>query len=153
METLESVRAELASARAELAAEKVAGAISRSPFMANVALPADMITARFANAFSVEDGRIVAKDANGNVMISRTRMGEPASVDEALEELIGAHPAKGSILKAAGSSRSNHSATGVTVMSRDAFEALSPRQKMQLATSEGGLQLFDLAGGSPADRR
>lgn len=99
METLEQIRAELASARAELAAEKVAGAISRSPFMANVALPSDMIVARYSRAFVVEGGRVVAKDANGNVMLSRTRMGEPASVDEALEELIGAHPAKGSILR------------------------------------------------------
>ena len=79
----------------------------RSDFIAKrSAIPADMVQARFGSAFSIEDGKIVAKDANGNKVYSRSRPGELADFDEALEVLVDSYPYKEQILKSTGASGS-----------------------------------------------
>jgi hypothetical protein len=64
-------------------------------------IPADMAQAQFRDAFTVEDGRIVARDKDGNKIYSRTRPGEVADFDEALETLVSNYPNKSAILKPA----------------------------------------------------
>lgn len=85
---------------AELRAEKIGGGFARSKMIAEkVAVPAPMMEATFGRHFSIEDGRIVAKDANGNTIYSKSKPGELADFDEALETLIEGFPFRDSILK------------------------------------------------------
>ena len=91
----------------QLYAEKVGGAFARSKFVAEkLAIPPDMVEARFGKNFAIEDGKIVAKDQNGNKLYSASNPGELASPDEALEMLVSAYPHKDSILKGSGASGS-----------------------------------------------
>ena len=46
-----------------------------------------------------DDGRIIAKDNNGNEIYSQIKPGEPAAFDEALEILVGNYKNKDSILR------------------------------------------------------
>lgn len=70
-------------------------------------IPADMVQAMFAKNFKIEDGKMFAYDANGNKLISKTRAGEFANVDEALEQLVDGYGGKAHILKGA-----NHQGSG-----------------------------------------
>jgi hypothetical protein len=117
--------------KADLFNEKIGGAFARSKFIADkVAMPADFVQAAFGKHFTVEGGKIVAKDANGQQMFSRTRHGEPADFEESLEILVDSHPQKASILKGSGASGggagSSNGAGGQKTMARAQFEALDP---------------------------
>lgn len=92
-----------AALEGQLYAEKVGGAFARSKFIADkLIIPGDLVQARFGSNFNIEDGRIVAKDANGNKLYSASNPGELASFDEALEMLVNQYPNKDSILKGSG---------------------------------------------------
>lgn len=87
----------------QLYAEKIGGSFARSKVIADkLAIPADMVQARFGQAFKIEDGKVVAYDGNGNKLYSRARPGELADFDEALETLVEQYPYKDHILKASG---------------------------------------------------
>ena len=103
--------------RSQFHAELVGGSFARSKVIAEkLAIPADVAQAFFGRHFSVsEDGKIVAKDANGNEIFSRVTPGAKAGFDEALESLIDAYPNKDSILKGSGASGSGAAAGGGTV--------------------------------------
>ena len=98
----------LTAAEQQLYAEKIGGAFARSPLItgdkAVVAVPPDMVQARFGSQFKVEEGRVVAYDSNNNKIYSRANPGELAGFDEALETLIEQYPYKDHILKAPASS-------------------------------------------------
>ena len=97
----------------QLYAEKVGGAFARSKFIADkLAIPQDLVQARFGNSFAIEDGRVVAKDANGNKLCSAANPGELAGFDEALEMLVNQYPHKDSILKGSGASGGGASGAG-----------------------------------------
>jgi hypothetical protein len=99
--------------KAQLYAEKIGGSFARSKFIAEkVAIPSDLLQASFGRHFSIEGGKIVAKDANGSQLFSRTRHGEPADFEEALEQLIDAYPHKASILKGSNASGSGAGSSG-----------------------------------------
>jgi hypothetical protein len=83
----------------------------------------DMAQAQFRDAFTVEDGKIVAHDRDGNKIYSRTRPGELASFDEALETLVSNYPNKSSILKSADAS-GGQGAGGKNVINRAQFELM-----------------------------
>ena len=61
-----------------------------------------MVQATFGKAFKIEEGKVVAYDANGNKIFSQSRPGELAEFDEALEALVDAYPHKDHILKPTG---------------------------------------------------
>lgn len=91
--------------QAQLHAEKIGGGFARSKFIADkLAIPADMVQARFGQAFKVEDGQVIAYDPSGNKIFSRANPGVPADFDEALEFLIEQYPQKDLILKGSGQS-------------------------------------------------
>lgn len=123
----------------QLYAEKVGGAFARSKFIADkLAIPPDMVEARFGKNFAIEDGKIVAKDQNGNKLYSAANPGELANPDEALEMLVNAYPYKDSILKGSGASGSgagpsNQGAGGKKTITRAQFEALGPTEKITVA--------------------
>lgn len=87
----------------QLYAEKIGGSFARSKVIAErLAVPADMVQATFGSRFKIEDGKVVAYDASGNKIFSRSRPGELADFDEALESLVEQYPHKDHILKSSG---------------------------------------------------
>ena len=89
----------------QLYAEMVGGAFARSKYIAEkLAIPADMARAYFGSRFAIEDGRVVAKDGNGQKLYSGSKPGELADFDEAMEMLVSQYPGKGAILKGTGAS-------------------------------------------------
>ncbi|OUD18440.1 hypothetical protein BVA22_03135 [Escherichia coli M4] len=55
----------------------IGGSFAGSKYIADkIAIPADLLQARFGQAFKVEEGRIVAYDASGNKIYSRAKPGE-----------------------------------------------------------------------------
>lgn len=97
----------------QLYAEKVGGAFSRSKFIAEkLAIPSDLVEARFGRSFGIEDGKIVAKDANGNKLYSASNPGELADFDESLSMLVNQYPNRDQILKGTGASGSGATSQG-----------------------------------------
>jgi hypothetical protein len=143
-EAIKAVRAEYEpivkerdSLKQQIVSEKIGGGFARSKFIAEkVAVPADIVQARFGSFFSMQDdGKVVAKDANGNVIYSDSRPGEVADFDEALAKLVDQYPYKAQILKGSGASGggsgpSNGSGSGgKKTITRSAFEALPPQDR------------------------
>lgn len=121
-------------------AEKIGGAFSRSKLISEkFAIPADMVQARFGSAFGLEDGKVVAKDGNGNKLYSRSRPGELADFDEALEMLVDQYPYKDHILKGSGASgggaRGSNGAGGGKSISRAQFDQLGPQEQREAIKS------------------
>ncbi|WOE32757.1 MULTISPECIES: DUF6651 domain-containing protein [unclassified Acinetobacter] len=86
--------------QAQLHKELIGGGFSRSKFIQdNIAVPVDMVQATFGQNFKIEDGKVVAYGADGQKIFSRSRPGEVADFDEALETLVGGYQHKNSILK------------------------------------------------------
>lgn len=132
-EKYKPVIAERDNLTAALHQEIVGGSFSRSKYIADkLAIPADLVQARFGAAFKVEDGnKLVGKDASGNNIFSRARPGEIASFDEALETLVEQYPHRDSILKGSGASGGGAGGGGTTVngkrtMTRTQFDTLDP---------------------------
>lgn len=91
----------------QLYGEKIGGSFARSKLIADkLAIPADLVQARFGQAFKIEEGRVVAYDQAGQKIFSRARPGEFADFDEALETLIEQYPHKDHILKGSGANGS-----------------------------------------------
>lgn len=87
----------------QLYSEKIGGSFARSKFIAEkLAVPADMVQATFGKNLKIEDGQIVGYDANGNKIFSRSRPGELADFDEALETLVEQYPHKDHIWRPTG---------------------------------------------------
>lgn len=117
----------------ELHAEKIGGAFSRSKFIADkLAIPTDLVEARFGKNFELKDGKVVAKDAAGNPIYSGANPGELAGLDEALEMLVNAYPQREHILKGNGGAGSRPrpnmtaNAGGPKTMKRADFDKLHP---------------------------
>lgn len=93
----------------QLHAFMVGGAFSRSKYIAEKFAtegPAgvEVAQALFGNRMKVEDGKVVAYDANGGKIYSRARPGELADPDEAIELLVESHPYKAHLIKGSGAS-------------------------------------------------
>jgi hypothetical protein len=117
--------------------EKIGGAFARSRFIADkIAVPADIIQAAFGSRFTLENGKIIARDQSGNQVYSKANPGEPASFEEALEFLVDAYPHKAALLKSSGASGSGarssngQGPTGPKVMTRAQFEQIPQDQRM-----------------------
>lgn len=84
----------------QLYAEKIGGSFARSKYIAEkLAVPADMVQATFGRNLKIEDGKVVAYDAQGQKIFSRARPGELADFDEAVETLVSQYPHRDHILK------------------------------------------------------
>jgi hypothetical protein len=91
--------------KAEIVAEKVGNAFSRSKYIADsLAVPVDMVQATFGRNFKLEDGNVIGYGKDGKQIFSRVKPGEVADFDEALEILVDAYPFKDNILKGSGAS-------------------------------------------------
>lgn len=128
----------------QLYEEKIGGAFSRSKFIGDkLAIPADLVQARFGTAFKIEDGKTVAFDQHGQKIFSRTRPGELADFDEALETLVEQYPHRDHILKGNGANGGGapngggNGGNGKKTLSRAQFDALDPAGKHAHAVSGG----------------
>lgn len=123
--------------------EKIGGAFSRSKFVADkIAVPPDMLQNTFGKAFKVEDGKAVAYGDDGNKIYSRTRPGELADFDEALETLVERYPYRDNILKSSGGNgggapNNGGKGDGKKTLPRAAFDALDPAGKADHARNGG----------------
>lgn len=98
-----SLQGDLEALQGQLHGELIGGSFSRSKLIADqFAIPADLVQARFGQAFKIEEGKVVAYDSTGNKVFSRSRPGELADFDEALEVLVDQYPHKDHILKSSG---------------------------------------------------
>lgn len=122
------------SLESQLYNEMIGNKFNSSTFIKDkVAIPADFVQSRFGQSFKIENNKVVAYDASGNKIYSRSNPGELASFDEALEFLIDNYPQKDYILKASGNQgggaqQSQHQA-GQKTMKRSAFDALTPLER------------------------
>lgn len=122
----------------QLTKEMIGGRFGSSKFIADkLAIPADFVQARFGQNFKIEDGKVVAYNPDGSKVYSRTKPGELADFDEAMEALVERYPQKDHILKAVGggggSQQSQHNA-GQKTMKRSQFDSLPPiEQRSALA--------------------
>lgn len=139
-----------ANARAEqieatLNREMIGGRFSRSKYIADkLAIPPDLVEARFGANFKIEDGKVVALDQTGNKIFSREKPGDLADFDEAVSILVENYPHKASILK--GSTASGGGAQGGNgggsdkggkTITRATFDQLGPADKVTFAKSGG----------------
>lgn len=114
-----------------LISERVGGAFSRSKFIADkLAIPVDMVQARFGDAFKLEGDAVVAYDKGGNKIFSRANPGNVASFEEAIEILVDGYPYKENILKGTGAHGSgagggNGNGAGGKSVTRAALQAMS----------------------------
>lgn len=119
------------------------GAFSRSKFIAEKFAaegPAgvEIAQALFQNRFKVEDGKVVAYDAAGGKIYSRTRHGELADAEEAIEIMVDAYPHKAHILKGSGASGGGAQgggggSGGKKTITRAQFTQLSPTDQAAAA--------------------
>jgi hypothetical protein len=121
--------------QASLISEMIGGSFSRSKFIGEkLAVPTDMVQATFGRNFEIDDGKVIAKDSNGERIYSRARPGELATFDEALETLVDRYPHRDSILKGTGASGSGAGSNpGITggkrTITRATFDAMDPSAK------------------------
>lgn len=134
--------------RTEIHAEKIGGSFARSKFISDkIAVPADIIQARFGSNFKLEEGKIVAYDPSGNKLYSKASPGNAADFDEALELLVDAYPYKDQILKGTGGSGTGKqpgtggTGNGSKTMSRKEFDALAPIERN--AKMAAGVEVVD----------
>lgn len=119
------------------------GVFNNSEFISDkVGVPREMFQAQFGQNFKVEDGVAVPYDAAGNKIYSKTRMGEVANVDEALEIMVDSYAHKDSILKSDNQSGSGNNGGGGNrgggrKVSRSEFDQMSPVQQSETAALAG----------------
>jgi hypothetical protein len=133
--------------QAALVSEKIGGSFARSKLIADkLAIPADLVQARFGEHFKLDGENVVAYDKSGNKLFSRANPGELATFDEALEMIVEQYPYRDSILKSSGASGGGAQGGGnggavSKALPRAQFEALSPTQ--QMAHVKGGGSITD----------
>lgn len=105
----------------------------------------EIARALFSSRFKVENGKAVGYDAQGNKLYSRTKPGELADSNEAIELMVDAYAHKDSILK--GDVKSGGGANpgggggggGKKTMARTAFDSLDPKGKSDFMAAGGTL--------------
>lgn len=140
---LDAANGKVAAFEKELYKEKVGGAFARSPLIvgdkATLAIPPDLVEAKFGSNFSIEDGKIVAKDVHGNKIYSQTNPGELAGFDEALGILVNNYQHKDQILKSTGASGSGGKpgSGGSGSPSTKKSSEMSPQEKAAYISEHG----------------
>jgi len=131
----------------QIQTELIGGSFNRSKFISEkFIVPADIVQAKFGNNFKIEEGKVVAYDSAGNKIYSRTRHGEVANFDEALDTLVEAYPGKDSILKGnvkdGGGAGNGGSGGGKKALKLAEFSALAPALRAK-HMADGGTLLPD----------
>lgn len=137
-EEYKPVVAERDALKGELHGEKIGGAFARSKFISDkIAVPSDIVQARFGSNFKLEDGKVIAYDTSGNKLFSRAKPGEPADFEEALELLVDGYAHKDSILKGTGGSGTGKQPGQGGGTGGADFSKLSPVERINAARAAG----------------
>src|SRR5690606_16118120 len=97
---VQKLQQQIADLTGTLHSELIGGSFTRSKFISEkAAIPADLVQAAFGKNFKIEDGKVVGYDSAGNKIFSRSRPGEVADFEEALELIVDQYPNKDQILK------------------------------------------------------
>ena len=126
----------------ELYDREIGAIFAGSKFVAEkLAIPADMVQARFANNFGIEAGKVYAVDNSGNRLYSRVKPGELADPEEALSLLVDSYPHKDHILKGNGRSgggahNGDSGSGGRTTITRSQFDQLGPLEQAKAAKEQ-----------------
>lgn len=128
----------------QLRGEKIGGSFSRSKFVGDrLAIPADMVEAKFGKHFKLEEGQVRAYDVNGNLIYSKANGGEPASFDEALETIIQNYQHRDSILKAdqqpGGGAKPGDPKAAARTITRQVFDSKNPVDQRKFLADGGKL--------------
>lgn len=100
---LEKLRGDHEKLLSQYHGEKIGGAFAGSTFVKEkTLLPGPAAQKVFGDHFKVEEGKLVAYDGAGNQVFSRSRPGELANFEEAIEVLVGAYPYRDDILRGNG---------------------------------------------------
>ena len=129
---------------ANWSASEISRAFANSKFIAEKsAIPADFLQAKLAGQMKFESGRVIAYDAHGNRMLSRTSPGEDAGFDEAIGLIIDAHPQRDTILRGNqnnGSGAKNNGGTGgAKTMAIAAFSLMDAKERSSFMATGGTL--------------
>ena len=104
---------------------------------------ADVAQALFGGRFKPEGDKLVGFDASGNKLFSRSRPGELADFDEALEMIVDAYPHKEHILASNGASgggaggSKGGAAAGNKTVPRAQFDAMGQGERMAFFKAGG----------------
>lgn len=114
----------------------------------SITMPADIFQAAFEKSFRVENGEVVAVDKNGERLMSKSKVGEWASPEEALQILVERHPQKDLILKAdlgngTGNKGGGGNRTSQGKITRSAFEAANNKPEILAKQRAGEIQIVD----------
>jgi len=133
--------------QARLDNEIIANLFANSKFIKErMTVPASMIRSSFGEHFKIEKDQLVMRYPNGDEIFSKSRPGDKADFEEAMELLVDASPMREYILKGAdhrggtggpgpGTGSVDHA--GQKVIKRSEFEKLDPQRKIDLMTKEG----------------
>jgi hypothetical protein len=125
----------------QLYSEMIGGSFARSKFITEKVaenMKPDFLQSIFGPSFKVEDGKKIAYDQHGQKVFSRSRPGELADFDEALEMLVDLHPHRDHILKSSGASGSGASNTSIAAsQGRPDLSKLPPVERMTKARELG----------------
>lgn len=136
-EELARTKGDLEKRTLELNTFMIGGGFSRSKLITDpkhpmaLVIPADIAQSAFGKNFKVEEGKIVAYDNNNNKIFSRSKPGDLADFDEALETLVSQYPYKDQIIRGSGNrgdgARGSNGAGGTT---NEALAKMSPVERM-----------------------
>ena len=122
----------------ELYTERVSKQFATSPFInEKTVLPPDIAEATFGKNFTVEAGKFVAKDNDGNQIYSTVRAGEPATFEEAITALVNNYPLKDRILKGTGANGSGSQQSNAAPGGADKYAHLKPADRITAARADG----------------
>lgn len=114
--------------------EMIGGAFGRSAFIKEKVISPSLAEALFRSNIKLEDGKLVAYDGNGQKIYSRSKPGEPADFEEAIETLVSASPDRDNILKSTGANGmgvkpQGGGQGGGKVLSQEQFAAMTPKDR------------------------
>lgn len=137
---IDEAQAETATVRGELNGLRLTTAFQGSKYIAeNLVIPHDIAQAQFGKHFVYENGKFVAKGADGNPIYSGKNAGQLAEFDEAMEMLVKTYPSADKIVKGANNQGSGNDGKGgggqggVVTLNREAFAALPPNKQAEHA--------------------
>lgn len=149
IDTANKERDEAVSARDNLVMD---AAFSGSKFITDrLLLPPDITRATFGKNFKLENGKIVAYGSDGNKILSKQKIGEDASFDEAMEHIVSNYPQRDMIMKGGnhgggGNQGGGGGGTpGKARYSRKDYDTLPPREQARIGSEvgQGKAEIYD----------
>lgn len=141
----------LKSALSKIDDMQISGIFKDSDFLRDgIAVPRDFVESAYRSNFKIENGKVVAYDKAGNQIMSKERLGELATPDEALRLLVESRADKDLIIKAdVGNGSGNGGGGGVrgkgNIIKRAEFDKLPPAQQAEAAAKQasGEIKIVD----------